>query len=89
MKFKYPDLVTNILKHILILYITVQLYSHIQFLNIHILLNIPKTSSLIFSAWFRPLPDLWILGGVPAGLLGLGDRPGQGVELWSEEDGII
>ena len=48
MKFKYPDLVTNILKHILILYITVQLYSHIQILNIHILLNIPKTSSSSF-----------------------------------------
>lgn len=83
------DTVTNILKHILILYNTVQLYSHIQFLNIHILFNIQKTSSSIFSARFSPLPDLWRSGGVKAGLVGLGDCPGQGVELRSEEDGRI
>ena len=79
---------TNILKHILILYNTVQLYSHIQFLNIQYI-NIQKTSSSIFSARFSPLPDLWRSGGVKAGLVGLGDRPGQGVELRSEEDGRI
>ena len=82
------DTVTNILKHILILYNTVQLYSHIQFLNIQYI-NIQKTSSSIFSARFSPLPDLWRSGGVKAGLVGLGDRPGQGVELRSEEDGMI
>ena len=82
------DTVTNILKHILILYNTVQLYSHIQFLNIQYI-NIQKTSSSIFSARFSPLPDLWRSGGVKAGLVGLGDCPGQGVELRSEEDGRI